>query len=204
MKKISEIGIVSSVIFIIIIILTSCSLPKEVVTRIDHNQRLFGTWYAFDKGKMHTVTFKADKTFEFHVEGIDFNPEALKSRNIEMISNYEIFEGSPNRIKLTINLIHPDTTLSIDLKGIYEFKNDSTMQLDFRSSNEPDFQDFSNKSVIYKSNLKDLKPELPTVDEEGNYIFTYKKEGRLILDTIRADNPRYIGIDTLYRNLMKR
>lgn len=181
-------------IFILLSILQlSCLNVKQ-----DH--KLIGTWYSIDQGELHSVSFRPDKTFEFHVKGLDINRDQLKSRNIEMKSSYEVL--GDNQIHLRISLIHPDSTFTIDLKGIYELLDNSSLRLDFRPSNEPLLQKFTDKSVIYTNDLNDLESKFPVEDRDGNYIFTYEKDNVVIRDTIRPADPRFIRIDTLYQKIM--
>ena len=169
---------------------------------IHQDKRLIGTWYTIDKGKMQSVTFRNDDSFDFHLDGLNIDREKLK--DIEMTSTFEIVESTINKISLTIRIIHPDTTLTLELKGIYELLNDSTLKLDFRPSDEPMLVEFSSKSIIFTNDLNNLKSKFPIENKEGNYVFTSKKKNEIIQDTIRPSDPRYIGIDTLYKKVMHR
>lgn len=169
----------------------------------EYDSRLVGTWYAFDNGKLHSITFHQDKTFEFYTGGIDFSPKNIEAQGGQMTSSYSTTMGSVNNISMTINLVHTNKkALTLDLRGLYRFKNDTTLRLELRSSDEPDLQDFTSKSIVYRSRIQDLIPELPVKDENGYYIFTHEKEGQTVRDTITSKSPQYIGIDTVYQKIM--
>jgi len=137
---------------------------------INQDERLIGTWYSVDEQGTHSVSFNEDKTF-----------------------------GNINKINLTINLIHPDTTFNVNLRGIYEFKNDSTLKLDFRFSNQSEIQEFTSESMVFKNNLKHLKSTVKEESKGNNYIFRYNKNGKIIEKNVKLSDSGFAKIDSLIK-----
>jgi len=166
---------------------------------INQDERLIGTWYSVDEQGTHSVSFNEDKTFELKVANFNFSSERLKSKNLKMISRYETIKGNINKINLTINLIHPDTTFNVNLRGIYEFKNDSTLKLDFRFSNQSEIQEFTSESMVFKNNLKHLKSTVKEESKGNNYIFRYNKNGKIIEKNVKLSDSGFAKIDSLIK-----
>lgn len=164
--------------------------------------QLEGTWYCIQDNELYTATFNADASFSLDAMGLAAKIDHLRAMGMEVTSNYNCTPGDPNRIQLIYEVAYEGKRRDLVMNGIYDFPDATTLCLDFRPDSLPPLEAFSPMTLTFTNDLNALSTMLPAPDAEGNYVFSYEKDGLMVSDTITPNDRTFYGVDSVYRKVV--
>lgn len=164
--------------------------------------QLEGTWYCIQDNELYTATFNADASFSLDAMGLAAKINQLQAMGMEVTSTYSCALDDPNRIQLLYEIAYEGKLRTLKMNGIYDFPDANTLRLDFRPDSLPPLETFSPLALTFTNDLYALEEMLPATDEQGNYIFSYEKDGVMVNDTITPNDRAFYGIDSVYRKVV--
>ncbi len=164
--------------------------------------QLEGTWHCIQDNELCTATFNADASFSLDAMGLSAKIDQLQAMGMEVTSNYNCTPGDPNRIQLLYEIKYEGKLRTLKMNGIYDFPDATTLRLDFRPDSLTPLETFSPIALSFTNDLNALEEMLPAEDAEGNYVFSYEKDGVMVSDTITPNDRAFYGIDSVYRKIV--